>query len=91
MIVAFDPVAMELMIDPGNGLPPLTIRTAGLHAKLYTDLGVLSCLVGERSIEAVFLPLVDEPGRLESLQLAPNCWLFRFEDLPPVGDGPAPP
>lgn len=89
MIVAFDPVAMELMIDPGNGLPPLTIRTAGLQTKLYTDLGVLSCLVGERSVEVVFLPLIGEPGRLESLQLAPNCWLLRFEDQPPISGGPA--
>lgn len=84
MIVAFDPVAKELVIDPENGLEPLSINAVRLEARYYADDGMFAVLLGERSLEVYFTPAPDVPVRLRVDALAPNRWLVRL-DGPGIG------
>ncbi|HEY9723262.1 MAG TPA: hypothetical protein V6D47_14730 [Oscillatoriaceae cyanobacterium] len=82
MIVAFDPVSKELIIDPENGLEPLAISAIGLEARYYADDGMFSVLLGERSLDIRFIPAPDGRFRARADVLDPNHWLVRIEEEP---------
>lgn len=79
MIVAFDPVARELIIDPQNGLEPLAISAVGLEARYYADDGMFRVLLGERGLDVRFNPAPDVRVELCVEHLEPNRWLVRLE------------
>jgi hypothetical protein len=80
-MVAYDPMAKELVIDPENGLEPLVIQAVDLHVKLWGDGGILSCLVGELTLDVAFVPIDEEPAQLRVDAMGPNRWLVRFEAI----------
>lgn len=82
MIVAFDPIAKELIIDPENGLEPLAISTAGIEARFYADDGMFAALLGERSLDIRFTPAPDGRFQARVDVLEPNRWLVRIEEEP---------
>lgn len=64
MIVAFDPIAKEVIIDFEAGGPELLVPAQRLHVKYYAEGGILSALLDEASAELAFRPLAEEPMTL---------------------------
>ncbi|HEY9723989.1 MAG TPA: hypothetical protein V6D47_18450 [Oscillatoriaceae cyanobacterium] len=81
MILTYDVVAGELELDREDGSEPLTFKTAQVQAKLYTDHGLLSCVVDGTEIELAFVSPEDEPTALETKLVPIKRWRVGFRAL----------
>lgn len=78
MIVSYDPVAKELVIDPDNGLPPMVIKTERLFVHIYSDGGHLGCAIEGEAIDLHFGEVDEEPMAPVLWQVEANHWRLTF-------------
>lgn len=78
MIITFDPVANELELDPGNGLPPLVIKADKLFFHLHSVGGHLGCEAEGKRIEVFFEAVDGEPAVPVLVHIAPGHWRLDF-------------
>lgn len=78
MIVSYDPVAKELSVDPGNGLPAMVIKADRIFVHIYADGGHLGCEVAGSDIDLRFGVVDEEPQAPLLWQVEPNHWRLTF-------------
>lgn len=80
MTIAYDPIAMELVFDPGAGFIPMVVRVDKLFATLYGD-GYLGCAIDGESIDLYFEAAEEAPVQLMVDQVDQGHWRVRFIPL----------
>lgn len=88
LLVAYDPVAGELIIDRGDGQPPIVLDAPTLDVKFYGGPGRLVAAVGIDVIEVELIVDPDDPGRLVVDRISERAWRLRLQYLNP--DPPPP-
>lgn len=78
MIVAFDPIAKEVIIDFEACGPELLVPAGRLHVKYYAEGGTLSALLDDTSAELAFRPLTEEPMTLMLVPSGSLRWEIVF-------------
>lgn len=76
MIVAFDPVACEMILDIEDDLPPESVVVESFEFKAYLERGILTCRVGPNAIDVQFYYLENEPSEPRAIQVSEGRWLI---------------
>lgn len=75
MVVGFDPVAKELVIDLGLAdVPPITLAIDHLVVKYYDEDGILYCEMDDNGLIVGFTPIIDST-RVISLPCGTRRWM----------------
>lgn len=78
MIVTYDPIAQELVIDPDNGLPPMTIKTERLFIHIHSDGGHLGCAIEGDAIDIQYGAVGEIALAPALLKVKPDLWRLTF-------------
>lgn len=82
MLVAVDPIAGEIILDPENGMEPMTILAKPVFIKIYADGGYLGCAVDGTQIDLYFGVINEEPMEPRLVPVEPDHWRLEFVPRP---------
>lgn len=88
IIIGYDPLSAEVVIDFGDGRPPLSIHAEEVEARLYGNPGLLSCLPGLDVVDVEMIIDADDPGHLVVEQVGDRSWRVQLRYDHPEGPRP---
>lgn len=81
MILAFDPVAGELIVDFETDDPPATVPMKRLIVKYYAPTaGTVACTMDGVGLELAYYPLPGEPSQIAFAPKSERSWRILFVD-----------
>lgn len=79
MILGFDPVANELLVDLENGEPEITVPLKRLVMKYYSPTtGTIACSMGNSGLEITYWPLPGKKSQVGLVRTGDRSWRVVF-------------
>lgn len=79
MILGFDPVASELLVDFETGDPEITVPLKDLVMKYYSPTaGTIACSMGSAGLELTYWPLPGKPSQVGLVRTGERSWRVVF-------------